>query len=121
MPIQGVYRGYRAYQAIKRGYKTYNRYNMRYNPIAKFETRLPPGYRKPYRYGIKAGDAILTGGIIYDVAKDIYQNALQKNQQPAPPYKQYKTYRRFSTGNSRRQQARHYHCRRCRQSGGNKY
>ncbi len=98
----GVNAAYRGYQVVRKGYNTYSRYNKMYNPIAKFETRLPPQYRKPYRIGLHIGDAILTGGILYDTAKNLYEESqstggnaqvLQRKQQKTNQFKQ--KYRRY--------------------------
>ncbi len=69
--ISVVTQAQRIYKIAKAGYGNYNRANLKYNPIAKFETRLPPNYRKPYRIGLRVGDAILSGGLIYDAMKAI--------------------------------------------------
>ncbi len=97
--LSGIARGY---TAVRKGYQTYQRHNRNYNPITKFETRLPPGYRKPYRYLTKAGEGLLTGQIIYDVYNDI------TNQDAVPTLLQPKTYkfnkkrsRQFSNPRSR--------------------
>ncbi len=67
--IQIVSTGLKVYRIAKKGYKKYDSYNYKYNPIAKFESRLPPGYRKPYKIGLRIGDAVLSGGIIYDAMR----------------------------------------------------
>ncbi len=66
-----IQKGYKAYKYAKRFNQNYQNYNYRYNPIAKFETMLPPNYRKPYRIVSRIGEAVLTGGLLYDIAKDL--------------------------------------------------
>ncbi len=104
MVVGAINAAYRGYKTIKRGYQTYNRYNQMYNPVAKFETRLPPGYRKPYRIGLRIGDAILAGGLIYDISKDLFNDFSDDTASPPGKIqKQFKTYKPYKT---RRRQTR---------------
>ncbi len=101
MVIGAINTAYRGYKTIRRGYQTFNRYQEMYNPVVKFGTRLPPNLRKPYRTGLKIGDAILTGGIIYDVAKDLLSS-------PAPTiYQETNTFDKTYSGHSRRNRSRY--------------
>ncbi len=67
--INVITTGIKVYRTAKRGFRTYNQFQERVNPIVRFQRKLPPGFRKPYRIGLAIGDAILSGGLIYEAMK----------------------------------------------------
>ncbi len=93
-------------QAVGKRTAQFEGLNRRYNPIAKFETFLPPRYRKPYRYATKVGDAILFGTGLYKIAEDIYNDGTDHGNAPIQSIRKYRQFQKTYSRRGRRMDRR---------------